>query len=158
MDQARDYQLAEHLIKHLQQDADLADMVCPTVWDERDQVDALNLVAINQPGIIAVTPAGYVPLLDIQSGAPLVRMQAVLGVSCFCRASAAGLPGGNPTLRQLSGMVSGVLRAGRLWDPVVDRVCYDQPAVAAVEDYDLAKSKLEGYRGRAVILYAPINF
>lgn len=42
--------------------------------------------------------------------------------------------------------------------PVVDRVCYDMPSVASVEDYDMTKSKLTGYRGRAVILYAPVNF
>ena len=36
----KDYKLAEHLIKHLQQDDVLAPMVCPTVWDDQDQVDA----------------------------------------------------------------------------------------------------------------------
>lgn len=57
----KDYKLAEHLIKHLQQDDVLAPMVCPTVWDDQDQVDAINRVAIGKPGSVAVTPAGYVP-------------------------------------------------------------------------------------------------
>lgn len=157
MDTAKDYALAEHLIAHLQQDDVLAAMVCPTVWDDQDQVDAINRVAIGQPGSIAVTPAGYVPLLDIGGNAPMVRMQAVLAVSCFAR-TASSLPGGMPPLRCLSGMVGQALHAVRLWDPVVDRVCYDMPSVASVEDYDMSKSKLTGYRGRAVILYAPVNF
>ena len=88
--------------------------------------------------------------------APMVRMHAVLAVSCFART--AGMPGGMPPLRCLSGMVGQALHAVRLWDPVVDRVCYDMPSVASVEDYDMTKSKLTGYRGRAVILYAPVNF
>lgn len=45
----KDYKLAEHLIKHLQQDDVLAPMVCPTVWDDQDQVDAINRVAIGKP-------------------------------------------------------------------------------------------------------------
>lgn len=152
----KDYQLAEHLITHLQQDDVLAPMVCPTIWDDQDQVDAINRVAIGQPGSIAVTPAGYVPLLDIQGNAPLVRMHAVIAVSCFART--AGMPGGMPPLRYLSVMVGRALHAVRKWDPVVDRVCYDMPSVASVEDYDMTRSKLTGYRGRAVILYAPVNF
>lgn len=46
----KDYKLAEHLIAHLQQDEVLAAMVCPTVWDDQDQVDAINRSAIGQPG------------------------------------------------------------------------------------------------------------
>lgn len=61
----KDYKLAEHLIAHLQQDEVLAAMVCPTVWDDQDQVDAINRSAIGQPGSVAVTPAGYVPLLEM---------------------------------------------------------------------------------------------
>ena len=133
----KDYKLAEHLIAHLQQDEVLAAMVCPTVWDDQDQVDAINRSAIGQPGSVAVTPAGYVPLLEMGVDAPMVGM---------------------PPLRCLSGMVGQALHAVRLWDPVVDRVCYDMPSVASVEDYDMTKSKLTGYRGRAVILYAPVNF
>lgn len=152
----KDYKLAEHLIAHLQQDAVLAAMVCPTVWDDQDQVDAINRVSIGQPGSIAVTPAGYVPLLDMGVDAPMVRMHAVLAVSCFARA--AGMPGGMPPLRCMSSMTGRALHAVRLWDPVVDRVCYDMPAVASVEDYDMSKSKLTGFRGRAIILYAPVNF
>ena len=38
----KDYKLAEHLIAHLQQDDVLAPMVCPTVWDEQEQIDAIN--------------------------------------------------------------------------------------------------------------------
>ena len=152
----KDYKLAEHLIAHLQQDEVLAAMVCPTVWDDQDQVDAINRSAIGQPGSVAVTPAGYVPLLEMGVDAPMVRMHALLAVSCFART--AGMPGGMPPLRCLSGMVGQALHAVRLWDPVVDRVCYDMPSVASVEDYDMTKSKLTGYRGRAVILYAPVNF
>lgn len=152
----KDYKLAEHLIAHLQQDKDLAAMVCPTVWDDQDQVDAINRVAIGKAGSVAVTPAGYVPLLDIQGNAPMVRMHTVLAVSCFART--AGMPGGMPPLRCMSVMVGQALRAVRKWDPVVDRVCYDTPMVASVEDYDMSKSKLTGYRGRAIILYAPVNF
>ena len=43
----KDYKLAEHLIAHLQQDEVLAAMVCPTVWDDQDQVDAINRSAIS---------------------------------------------------------------------------------------------------------------
>ena len=111
-------------------------------------MDAINRSAIGQPGSVAVTPAGYVPLLEMGVDAPMVRMHAVLAVSCFARTA----------LRCLSGMVGQALHAVRLWDPVVDRVCYDMPSVASVEDYDMTKSKLTGYRGRAVILYAPVNF
>ena len=68
------------------------------------------------------------------------------------------MPGGMPPLRCLSGMVGQALHAVRTWDPVVDRVCYDMPSVASVEDYDMSKSKLTGFRGRAIILYAPVNF
>ena len=144
----KDYKLAEHLIKHLQQDDVLAPMVCPTVWDDQDQVDAINRVAIGKPGSVAVTPAGYVPLLDMGVDAPMVRMHAVLAVSCFART--AGMPGGMPPLRCLSGMVGQALHAVR--------TCYDMPSVASVEDYDMSKSKLTGFRGRAIILYAPVNF
>ena len=120
------------------------------------KTSAINRSAIGQPGSVAVTPAGYVPLLEMGVDAPMVRMHAVLAVSCFART--AGMPGGMPPLRCLSGMVGQALHAVRLWDPVVDRVCYDMPSVASVEDYDMTKSKLTGYRGRAVILYAPVNF
>ena len=142
----KDYKLAEHLIAHLQQDDVLAPMVCPTVWDEQEQIDAINRAAMGRPGSVAVTPAGYVPLLEMGVNAPMVRMHAVLAVSCFARD--AGMPG----------MVGRTLHAVRLWDPVVDRVCYDTPSVASVEDYDMTKSRLTGFRGRAVILYAPVNF
>lgn len=152
----KDYKLAEHLIKHLQQDADLAAMVCPTVWDDQDQVDAINRVAIGKPGSVAVTPAGYVPLLEMGVDAPMVRIHSVLAVSCF--ACTTGMLGGMPPLRYLSVMVGRSLRAVRKWDPVVDRVCYDMPSLASVEDYDMSKSKLTGYRGKAIILYAPVNF
>ena len=128
----KDYKLAEHLIAHLQQDDVLAPMVCPTVWDEQEQIDAINRAAMGRPGSVAVTPAGYVPLLEMGVNAPMVRMHAVLAVSCFARD--AGMPGGVP------------------------RVCYDTPSVASVEDYDMTKSRLTGFRGRAVILYAPVNF
>ena len=152
----KDYKLAEHLIAHLQQDDVLAPMVCPTVWDEQEQIDAINRAAMGRPGSVAVTPAGYVPLLEMGVNAPMVRMHAVLAVSCFARD--AGMPGGVPPLRCLSGMVGRTLHAVRRGDPVVDRVCYDTPSVASVEDYDMTKSKLTGFRGRAVILYAPVNF
>ena len=82
----KDYKLAEHLIAHLQQDDVLAPMVCPTVWDDQDQIDAINRAAMGRPGSVAVTPAGYVPLLEMGVNAPMVRMHAVLAVSCFARA------------------------------------------------------------------------
>ena len=102
----KDYKLAEHLIAHLQQDDVLAPMVCPTVWDDQDQIDAINRAAMGRPGSVAVTPAGYVPLLEMGVNAPMVRMHAVLAVSCFARD--AGMPGGVPPLRCLSGMVDKV--------------------------------------------------
>ena len=40
----KDYKLAEHLIAHLQQDDVLAPMVCPTVWDEQEQIDAIRRI------------------------------------------------------------------------------------------------------------------
>ena len=42
----KDYQLSEHLITHLQQDDVLAPMVCSTVWDDQDQIDSINRVAM----------------------------------------------------------------------------------------------------------------
>lgn len=84
----KDYKLAEHLIAHLQQDDVLAPMVCPTVWDEQEQIDAINRAAMGRPGSVAVTPAGYVPLLEMGVNAPMVRMHAVLAVSCL-----RGMPG-----------------------------------------------------------------
>ena len=68
----KDYKLAEHLIAHLQQDDVLAPMVCPTVWDEQEQIDAINRAAMGRPGSVAVTPAGYVPLLEMGVNAPPV--------------------------------------------------------------------------------------
>ena len=80
----KDYKLAEHLIKHLQQDDVLAPMVCPTVWDDQDQVDAINRVAIGKPGSVAVTPAGYVPLLDMGVWQPCATFIFVMAASaCF---------------------------------------------------------------------------
>lgn len=63
-----------------------------------------------------------------------------------------------PPLRCLSGMVGQALHAVRLWDPVVDRVCYDMPSVASVEDYDMTKSKLTGYPGPRRHPVRPVNF
>lgn len=158
MDTARDYQLAEHLITHLQHDATLAPLVIPTVWDDQDQVDAITRAGLKLPGSIAVTPAGYVPLMDVQGAAPILRMHAVIAVSCLCRASAQGMKEGRSTLSYLAGMCSGVLRVVRRWSPDMERICYDAPTVAGVEDYDLTKTKLISYRGRAIIMYAPVNF
>lgn len=45
----KDYQLSEHLITHLQQDDVLAPMVCSTVWDDQDQIDSINRVAMASP-------------------------------------------------------------------------------------------------------------
>ena len=39
-----------------------------------------------------------------------------------------------------------------------DKDVYKRQSVASVEDYDMSKSKLTGFRGRAIILYAPVNF
>ena len=157
MEEARDYQLAEHLIAHLMQDEVINDLVCGSVWDEQDQVDALQRVALGKPGSIAVTPAGFVPLLESGVQAPMVRLYAVLAVSCFVRASGA-MPGGITSLRYLSRLTGRLLHLLRNWDPVMERICYDAPSVASVEDYDMSKSKLTGMRGKAVILYAPVNF